>query len=237
MKVLGHRGAAGSGPENTLLAFAKGLELGVDGFEFDVQMTRDGAVVICHDERVERTSDGVGWLKDFSLQEIKRLNFGVRFGVYAPIPTLDELLDFLRDASPTPQRSLILNVELKSGLVPYPGLGDKVVERLATYGMLGQVIISSFDHMHLQELSSRYPGVETGVLYASGLVRPWQYAKMLGVKHLHPHWAFADREMVDAAHRRGLGVNVWTVNEIWEIERARQAGVDMVITDFPERFR
>lgn len=238
MQVLGHRGAAGSAPENTLLGFAKALELGADGFEFDVQLTRDGAVVICHDERIDRTSGGIGWLKDFSLKELKKFNFGVRFDVYAPIPTLEELLDLVSDVSQMPQtKKLILNVELKSGLFPYPGLGDKVVERLAAYGMLDRAIISSFDHVRLQEISRRYPGAETGVLYASGLLRPWQYAEMLGAKHLHPHWAFADKEVVDTAHSRGLGVNVWTVNETWEIERARQAGVDRVITDFPERFR
>lgn len=238
VEVMGHRGAAGSAPENTLLAFAQGLELGVDGFEFDVQLTRDGEIVICHDERLDRTSDGLGWLKDYSLKELKRFNFGVRFGVYAPIPTLEELLDLVLEVPPRKHggKGFLLNVELKSGLIPYPGLGDKVVECLGQYGMLGQSIISSFDHAPLLELSRHFPGVETGVLYASGLLHPWEYAGLLGAKHLHPHLAFVDQNLVSEAHRRGLGVNVWTVNEPWEIERVCKAGVDRVITDFPERF-
>lgn len=238
MEVLGHRGAAGNAPENTLLAFIKGAELGVDGFEFDVQLTRDGEIVICHDERLDRTSDGQGWLKDYSLRELKTFNFGVRFGVYAPIPTLKELLELVLEVQPRKNdgKAFVLNVEMKSGLISYPGLGDKVVECLGQYGMLAQTIISSFDHTPLLELSRHFPGVETGVLYAGGLLRPWEYAGQLGAKHLHPHLAFVDQNLVREAHRRGLGVNVWTVNEPWEIERVRKAGVDRVITDFPERF-
>ena len=133
MKILGHRGAAGTTPENTLPSFAKGLEYGVDGFEFDVQLTRDNEVVICHDERVDRTSDGVGWIKDFSLKELKQLNFGVEFGMFAAIPTFTELLEMLKG------RSLILNVEIKTGLIKYPGIVGRVADLLEKYPLTDEM--------------------------------------------------------------------------------------------------
>ncbi|MDI6878233.1 MAG: glycerophosphodiester phosphodiesterase [Desulfitobacteriaceae bacterium] len=232
MKVLGHRGAAGTAPENTLPAFRKGLEYGVDGFEFDVQLSRDGEVVICHDERVERTSDGVGWIKELTLKELKALNFGVRFGVQAEIPTLTELLALLHG------RALLLNVEVKSSaLIEYPGIVDKVVNLLAKYQFLSQSIVSSFDHRVVAEVIRKYPQVQAGLLYASGPLEPWVYAQQVGATHLHPHFAFVSSELVRESHVRGIGINTWTVDEPWVMEKMAAVGVDSVITNHPERFR
>lgn len=229
MKILGHRGAAGTSPENTLFSFAKGLEFGVDGFEFDVQLSRDREVVICHDERVDRTSDGIGWVKDFSLKELKKLNFGVSFGMYAPIPTLAELLEMLKG------RPLILNVELKTGLIEYPGIVAQVAGLLEKYRVTSQSIISSFEHSSILEVIQDYPHLKTGLLYACGLISPWLYAQNLGASHLHPHYAFVTPELVRESHVRGIGVHTWTVDEDWEMERVAISGVDMVITNYPER--
>ncbi|HVJ47948.1 glycerophosphodiester phosphodiesterase [Desulfitobacterium sp.] len=230
MKILGHRGAAGTAPENTLFSFAKGLAYGVDGFEFDVQLSRDGAVVICHDERVDRTSDGVGWVKDFTLKELKALNFGVRFGIQAELPTFEELLELLKG------KPLLLNVEIKTGLFDYPGIVDKVIQLLSTYQVLPQSIVSSFEHKTVVEVIQHFPGVQTGLLYASGLINPWDYAQRLGANHLHPHFAFVTPDLVRQSHAQGIGVNTWTVDEPWAMERVVQAGVDVVISNFPERF-
>ena len=231
MKILGHRGAAGTAPENTLLAFSEGLEHGVDGFEFDVQLSRDGEVVICHDERVDRTSDGIGWIKDLSLKELKALNFGVRFGVKTEIPTLGELLALLKG------KSLLLNVEVKSSnLVEYPGIVDKVVPLLAEYQVLSQSIISSFDHRIVAEVFKKYPQVPTGLLYACGPLDPWAYAQKMRVQYLHPHFAFVTPELVRESHARGIGINTWTVDDPSVMERMAAAGVDYVITNHPERF-
>ncbi len=230
MKILGHRGAAGTSPENTLLSFARGLELGVDGFEFDVQLSRDGEVVICHDERVDRTSDGSGWVKDFTLPELKKLNFGVQFNKYAPIPTLVELLEMLKG------KSLLLNVEIKTGLIAYPGIVDKVAQLLEEYRVTPPSIISSFEHQTIVEVIENYPHLKTGLLYDCGLISPWLYAQNLGAHHLHPHFAFVTPELVRESHSRGIGVHTWTVDEPWEMERAAISGVDIVITNYPERF-
>ncbi|MDQ7093077.1 glycerophosphodiester phosphodiesterase [Desulfosporosinus sp. PR] len=230
MKILGHRGAAGTFPENTLLSFAKALELGVDGLEFDVQLSRDGEVVICHDERVDRTSDGVGWVKDFTLKELKMLNFGVSFGVAAPLPTLAELLEM------TAGKSLILNVEIKTGLIAYPGIVRKVVDLLEKRQVTQDSIISSFEHKTIIEVIRDHPHVPTGLLYDCGMISPWLYAQNLGANYLHPYYAFASPEMVQESHLRGINVHTWTVDETWEMERVMNSGVDMVITNYPERF-
>lgn len=230
MKVLGHRGAAGTSPENTLVSFAKGLEHGVDGFEFDVQLSKDGEVVVCHDERVDRTSDGVGWIKNFSLRELKRLNFGVQFGIKAEIPTLDEVLEMLRG------KPLLLNVEIKSGLVEYPGIVDQVVESLERFGVISRTIVSSFDHRVLLELHRDHPQVETGVLYECGLLEPWVYARQLGARHLHPQFGYVNHDLINNSHSAGIGINTWTVDHPWAIERIVALSPDMVITNYPERF-
>lgn len=230
MKILGHRGAAGTSPENTLLSFAKGLEFGVDGFEFDVQLSRDREVVICHDERVDRTSDGIGWVKDFTLQELKKLNFGVGFRMYAPIPTLAELLEMLKGSR------LILNVEIKTGLIEYPGIVDQVASLLEKYQMTSRSIISSFEHKTIVEVIRNYPHLKTGLLYDCGLISPWLYAQNLGASHLHPHYAFITPELVQESHLRGIGVHAWTVDDAWGMDRVAISGVDMAITNYPERF-
>ncbi|MDR3599337.1 MAG: glycerophosphodiester phosphodiesterase [Desulfosporosinus sp.] len=234
MKLLGHRGAAGSAPENTLLAFAKGLEYGVDGFEFDVQLSRDGEVVICHDERVDRTSNGIGWIKDFTLQELKRLDFGRWFAklpVYQAIPTLREVLEMLTDLT------IELNVEIKSGLVQYPGLGEKVVRLLADYGRLDNAIISSFDHQLLLDLKQACPPVITGILYDCAPIKPWAYAKYLNAQYLHPAWEFVTPELVTASAAWGIGINAWTVNSSFAAQKVSLARVARIITDYPQYFR
>lgn len=230
MKILGHRGAAGTSPENTLLSFAKGLEYRVDGFEFDVQLSRDREVVICHDERVDRTSDGIGWVKDFTLKELKKMNFGVRFRTYAPIPTLAELLEMLKG------RPLILNVEIKTGLIKYPGIVAQVADLLEKYQVTSQSIISSFEHRTIVEVIEDFPYLKTGLLYDCGLISPWLYAQAIGANHLHPHYAFLTPELVRRSHARGIGVHTWTVDKDWEMDHAVLSGADIAITNYPERF-
>jgi len=235
MKILGHRGAGGSAPENTLLAFRRGLEFGVDGFEFDVQLSRDGEVVVIHDERVNRTSDGTGWVKDFTLRELKRLDFGGWFAkcpVRQEIPTLREVLAWVQASG----QELELNVEIKSGLVDYPRIADKVVSLLYEYGMVAHSFVSSFDHQVLADLREQFPEVRTGILYDSLPVKPWLYAKYLQAAFLHPPWYFVRPELVQAARAAGIGVNTWTVNDSFAADKVRAAGVERIITDYPERF-
>ena len=121
-------------------------------------------------------------------------------------------------------------------MVEYPGIVDKVVELLAKYRFLGQSIVSSFDHRVISEVVGKYPQVQTGLLYECGPLKPWVYAREVGAKHLHPHFAFVSPELVLQSHAQGIGINTWTVDEPWLMERLAAAGVDSVITNYPERF-
>lgn len=140
--VWAHRGASGYCPENTLAAFQKAVELCADGIELDMQMTSDGELVVCHDETIDRTSNGSGWIKDKTLAELKALNFsyGKKGFSGATIPTMREVFELLDDAD------IMINIELKTGIVFYPGMAEKLLKLTSECGFSDRVIYSSFNH-------------------------------------------------------------------------------------------
>ncbi|MGE5587977.1 MAG: glycerophosphodiester phosphodiesterase [Clostridia bacterium] len=252
--VLGHRGAPRVAPENTLASFKAGLEAGVDGFELDVQLSRDGRLVVIHDERVDRTTSGRGWVKDMTLAELKALDAGSWFrpegggatgsgpggrrvsgscGVAdAPfagerIPTLEEVLELVA------ARCRLINIEIKSGLVLYPGIEEKTVAVLKGFGILEKTVLSSFYHFSLRAVKALDSSVRTGVLYMEGLVDPWAYAKQVPADALHPAFYAVAPEIVACAHAEGLEVNTWTVDNPDDMRRMVAWGVDAVITNHP----
>src|SRR5690554_6491888 len=234
MRIIAHRGYSSQAPENTLSAFAKALEFGVDGLEFDVQLSRDGQVVICHDEKVDRTINGQGWIKDFSWAELQQLDAGSWFSPEfskETIPTLSQLLDLVQGSN------VLLNVELKTGVVQYPDLENKVIDLLEKYNVIQQTIISSFNHYSLVKVKQIEPRVATGVLYMSGLYEPWIYAKRIGADALHPFYPSIVPEIVMGAKQAGIQLNPFTIDEPQYIAVAVQADVDGIITNYPERVR
>ena len=233
MKVWAHRGASGSAPENTLPAFEMAIEQGADGIEFDVQLTRDDHVVVIHDETLERTTDGHGWVADHSLEDLKKLDASAGLDGFAGvrIPTLAELFDLVTDAD------LRLNVELKNSRIPYQGMEERVLGLIEQYGVADRVIISSFDHNSLRGLAESGATIPLGVLYSDPLWRPWNYAVKLGASALHPSLSATRPKVVERSHEAGLEVNVWTVNEPDEVERVAELGVDALITNYPARAR
>ena len=122
--IWGHRGASGYAPENTLPAFKMAADMGADGVELDIQMTKDGVIVVCHDETIDRTSSGKGWLKDFTFDELRRLDFSNGNTAYegVQIPTMEEVFDLLE---PT---GLLINIEIKTGIVFYEKIEEKILE-------------------------------------------------------------------------------------------------------------
>ena len=143
MKNFAHRGFSGKYPENTMLAFRKALECGADGIEMDVQLTKDGELVVIHDERVDRTTNGTGYVRDYTLDELRKLDASYIYSDevgFQTIPTFDEYCQWV---SGTP---LVTNIELKTGVYPYPGIEDKVWPVLQRYHLEEKVIISSFNH-------------------------------------------------------------------------------------------
>ncbi len=231
-RVYGHRGASGYAPENTLEAFELAARQGAHGIELDVHMSRDGELVVAHDETVDRVSDGTGRLRDLSLLELKRLRFNKTHPEYrdARIPTLGEVFELLDGFG------IRINVELKNNLVDYPDMEKRCVELAARMGMTDRVIYSSFNHHSLVRVKAIDPSIYCGILYECAMVRPWEYAKALGMNALHPH--FSELRVpgeCDKAHALGLDVNPWTVNEEEHIRMTFDAGADWVITNYPDR--
>lgn len=233
MKTLiwGHRGAASCAPENTLESFALADKQGADGIELDIQMTRDGQIVVCHDETLERVSNGSGNLKDYTLAELKALEFNKTHPEYAHarIPTLMEVYSFVK---PTGMK---VNVELKTGIFHYDGIVDGVLELTAAAGMEGRVVYSSFNHHTLVELKKKNPSVKTGLLYSDEAIGVHAYAKnVVGADALHPAlYHMQDMEYVKKAHALGLATRVWTVDEELYIKLLLQMGVEGIITNRP----
>ena len=126
MKIWAHRGCSQNYPENTIVAFEKAAELkNLEGIELDIQLTKDGHMVVFHDDRVDRTTDGIGEIKQYTLDELKKLNINAGNGKVEKIPTIEEVMNLLENQL---KRGLKLNIELKHGLVPYFGMEKKIVE-------------------------------------------------------------------------------------------------------------
>lgn len=228
-EVWAHRGANADAPENTLPAFEIALEQGVDGFELDVQLTRDDHVVVIHDETLERTTDGHGWVADHSLEALRALDASTGRDGFAGtrIPTLAEVFGLVH-GSP-----IRLNIELKNSRIAYKGLEERVLELVARHGLEHQVVLSSFNHYSLRHVLKLGSLVPLGALYSELLFKPWRYAQRLGATALHPPLRATRRRLVEQSHDHGLAVHVWTANDADDIARLAAIGVDAVITDRP----
>lgn len=230
---IGHRGAAGTAPENTLASFRRALSIGVDAVEFDIHRTRDGVLVVMHDFTVERCSNGKGTIGEMTLEELRRLDTGSWYGpefAGETVPTLAELVE----AVPAP---VVLFLEIKAGSYKYPGLEEQLAAFIQEHNLLGRIQISSFDHFALKRMRELLPELETAVLYAHRSVDPVGLARSCNARAIHPNWSTITRETVAEAHAAGLKVNVWTPNSQEAINACYDLGVDGIITDFPERLR
>ena len=138
-KIFAHRGASAYAPENTLEAFSMAMEQGADGIELDVQLTKDGEAVVIHDETIDRVSDGKGYVKDYTLKELKAFSFNNHMETYAGtrIPTLQEVLELVKPGE------MKVNIELKTGIFWYPDIEEKVLEIVTKNEMESRVIYSS----------------------------------------------------------------------------------------------
>lgn len=232
--IFAHRGSKGTHPENTMIAFEEAYRVGAEGLELDVQLTKDGIPVVIHDEKVDRTTNGEGWVKDFTLTELKQLDAGSWFDPQfagEQVPTLEEVLIWLRSKP----KKLSLNIELKNGPVIYPELEEKVLELVQTYQLQEQIIFSSFNHYSLVKLHQLQPEVETAILFMEGLYEPWDYARSIGASSLHCFLPVATSELLQRAQEKGTPVRPFTVNEDDHLYALMKGGCAAVITDWPEK--
>jgi len=230
--IQAHRGASYFRPENTLEAFAAAIEQGADGIELDVHLSKDGEIVVAHDEKLERVSDGTGHINDYTLKELKLFNFGKLFPDISSckIPTMSEVFSLVKPSA------LTLNIELKTTEYQYPDLCEKLIALAREYSMKDRIIYSSFNHYSLQEIKKIEPNARIGLLYQMGMVDPWVYADYLGAYAIHPHYYIISAlpETVDRCHENGVKVNVWTVDKDDAIEQMLKSGVDGIITNRPD---
>ena len=232
--IQAHRGASAYCPENTLEAFSRAIEQGADCIELDVHLTKDGEIVVAHDEKLERVSNGTGYINDHTLQELKSLDFSKLFfpgtGTAYRIPTLAEVLSLVKPSA------LTMNIELKTTERLYPGLVEKLISLIEKYAMAGRVIYSSFNHYSLREIKKIDPRAKIGLLYELGMVDPWVYANYVGADAIHPHYYViaALPETVKHCHENNIKVNVWTVDDPEAIKLMLKSGVDGIITNKPD---
>ena len=230
---LGHRGARGLAPENTLAGMAAGMAAGADGVEFDVQRTADGHLVVFHDDDLKRICGVGGRVVTSTLAQLRELDAGCHFGPQfcgELIPTLDELIEALPDCA-------FLNIEAKRFRFRSDGLEAGIVQAIQRHNLLGRCIVSSFNPVLLWRLGRMERSVPLGLLYAPdlplGFNRGWQ-RHVLRLRALHPYHEEVTPDLVRQAHGRGWQVNTWTVNEPAEMRRLIDLGVDGIITDRPD---
>jgi glycerophosphoryl diester phosphodiesterase len=229
--LIAHRGGSLEAPENTLAAFRYAVELGVPYVELDVQMTRDGELVVIHDETLDRTTNGSGLVRDYTLEELRRFDAGSKFShLYRgePVPTLREIMELCVGAG------VGVVVELKSPHLN-PGLEEKVAAMLGEMWLRGadNIYCISFDHESIRKMRALDPAVPLGYLFewnAESFVLPGDT-----VQAFCPYYksALARPDQVEEAHRMGKFVFVYTVNDAAEMHALSDAGIDGMVSDRP----
>lgn len=231
-KKIAHRGASGRYPENTRLAFTKAIDAGADMIELDCQLSRDGHVVVFHDEQLRRTAGVAGALHSKTLDQLKALDIGRwrdRSFRGERILTLEEALEVFAG-------KVDLCLEIKNYPKSLPGIELKVLFILSHYEYLERTVVSSFHYHSLARIRELGPDVSIGLLFGAAVKQdPIAAAKQLAATSLHVQKSVATREFLAAAWEEGLDVYVWTVNEPRDIETFVSMGVQGVISDFPDR--
>lgn len=217
---IGHRGAAGHAPENTLLSLEKAISFKLDFVEVDVQRTRDGHLVILHDERVDRTTNGTGLVSDMTLLELRKLDAGAG----QRIPMLGEVLQTASD-----RIGLILEVKVE-------GLAKQVYETVRRSAFASPVIYASFIHNELESVRAVNPQTQTMALFGRLVKKnPVAGAKSVQATHAGFNYRVLTGSLVDMCHQHGLVVFAYTVNERQDVQHIKSLGVDGIISDYPDR--
>lgn len=231
IKVWAHRGASGYAPENTISAFRKAAQMKADGVELDVQLSKDGELVVIHDETVGRVSDRSGYVRDFTLRELKEIDVSrpvPGFGVER-IPTLSEVLEELKPTGMT------INIECKTGIFFYPGLEEKMIRLVKDMNMTDRIWCSSFNHESVKKVKQLCPEMKTGFLIADVIIDVADYARKNGAMALHPAlYHMQDEGLIGRCKEKGLAVHVWTVNDSKDMKALCLAGADAIITNYPD---
>jgi glycerophosphoryl diester phosphodiesterase len=229
--IFAHRGASLRAPENTLAAFELARQEGADALELDVQLSRDGQVVVIHDTTVDRTTDGAGRVADLSLAELQALDAGSSYGeefAGLRLPTLEEVLAWDTD--------VFINIELKNYAAPMNDLPARTAAAVLRQGAAGRVLFSSFNPLALLKVRRVLPETPVGLLAIKGAAGAWARswpAKLFRPQAIHPHYNDASAALVRRTGRAGWRLYPYTANQPEELRRLYRLGVDGVFTDDP----
>jgi glycerophosphoryl diester phosphodiesterase len=221
---IGHRGAKGYAPENTLLSFQKAIDLGADGIELDVHLSADGEIVVIHDETIDRTTNGKGIVNTLTLQELKAF----RIENNEQIPTLFEVFDLVN-------QKCFINIELKNY-----DTAEKVVRLIERYVLdkkwnYNRFLVSSFDWNALRKIRLLNSEIPIGVLTETDLNLAFDFAKFIKAEAIHPYFHLLTKENTTQIQEKGIQVFAWTINEIEDIQKIKKFNINGIITDFPDR--
>lgn len=231
-----HRGSLTEAPENTLSAIQKAIDKNAQAIEIDVQLSKDGHLVVIHDHRFSRLNPNVpGLVKDYTLKEIKQIDVGSSFSeefAGETLATLDEVLEIC-------PKDTLLNIEIKNIPIIYNNIEENVLQCLTRHNRKEQIVISSFDHEALAKVQALDSNMPLGLLLYYRLVKPWEYVKNSGLNvwSVHPNMVYTTEQLVQEIHRLGLKVYPYTVNHIDKYEEMLEYGVDGVFSNNPEIFR
>ena len=222
---IGHRGAAGLEPENTLTSFAKAIDLGVDMVELDVHLTKDKKLIVIHDDKLNRTTNGRGLVKNKTLKQIKKLCIGKK----EIIPTLEEVFDLVN-------KRVIINIELKGR-----GIAKPVARIVKKYVRdkkwpLSCFFASSFKEKELRDFKKLCPKIKLGLIAKDKKTDFVKSAKRLGAFSLNLSFKLINKKIIKDLHNQGFKVFVWTINKKNNIKKIKSLGVDGIVSDFPNKF-
>lgn len=210
MRIWAHRGCSQMYPENTLFAFAKALNVqGLTGIELDIQLTRDGELVVIHDERVDRVTESIGYVRDYTLHQLKGLHIYAGDNPTQSIPTMEEVFDLLETRM---KSGLKLNIELKNSICPYDGMEEKIVEMVHKRGLQKAVVYSTFYAKSLEKLKTLDPQAELGILDSKVSDCIYKLNGGCGAEALHPFWRGID---LSAEQLAGYTVRAWMSGHLY----------------------
>lgn len=233
-QIFAHRGAKAVAPENTLPAFQRALDMRVDGIELDVHCSKDGQLVVIHDESLERTTTGTGKVSDYTAAQLAEIDAGSRFNsafARVGVPTLDEVFDLVGNRCQ-------VNVELKS---EDPNGGDQaepLIAMIKARNLYDQVIVSSFNPPSLIKMRALAPTIQLGLLYYLPLptfLRDAWFSPIINPEAIHPYHRLVDANLMAWANAHDCPVNTWTVNDVAEAQRLAALGVNVIMSDVPDQ--
>lgn len=221
---IGHRGASGYEPENTLISFEKAIDLNADGIELDVHLSSDGELVVIHDETIERTFNGKGAVNEFTLKKLKSFHSDKN----QVIPTLIEVVDLVN-------RRCFINIELK-GIGTAKPVSDIINQYISDKKWeINDFLVSSFDWKMLEEFHKLNPKIRIGVLTEESVEEALAFAKKIKAFSINPDYELLTKEKVALLQENGFEVFPWTVNSKEAIKKIKSFNVNGIISNFPDK--